>query len=109
MRWIAILFGRVDLSLAATGGVRTAEDALKMFPCGADVSYLCSALLANGAGHLRGLRDGVTRWLEEHEYQSLRQLRGSMSQQFCPDPVAFERGNSMQILGSCKPPAHAWR
>lgn len=109
MRWIAILYGRVGLSLAATGGVHTADDALKMFLCGADVSYLCSSLLANGAGHLRVLLDGVARWLEENEYESVGQLRGSMSQQYCPDPVAFERGNYMEILGSYKLPARAWR
>lgn len=109
MRWIAILYGRVGLSLAATGGVHTADDALKMFLCGADVCYLCSTLLANGAGHLRVLLDGVARWLEENEYESVSQLRGSMSQQYCPDPVAFERGNYMEILGSYKLPARAWR
>ena len=108
MRWVAILFGRVGLSLAATGGVHTAEDALKMFLCGADVTYLCSALLANGPGRVGELVEGVTAWLEDNEYESLRQLKGSMSQQYCPDPVAFERGNYMQILGSYKLSARAW-
>jgi len=108
MRWIAILYGRINVSLAATGGVHTPEDALKVFLCGADVSYLCSTLLANGSERLRHLCDGVTGWLVEHEYESLRQLKGSMSQQYCPDPVAFERGNYMQILGSYKLSAQHW-
>ena len=108
MRWIAILYGRVNLALAATGGVHTTEDALKMFLCGADVCYLCSTLLANGPGQLRLLRDGLVEWLQEHEYESLAQLRGSMSQQHSPDPVAFERGNYMNILGSYRLPARAW-
>lgn len=109
MRWIAILYGRVDLSLAATGGVHTPEDALKVFLCGADVSYLCSTLLANGAERLRVLLDGVSAWLDEHEYESLQQMKGSLSQQHCPDPVAFERGNYMKILGSYRLSAQVWR
>ena len=108
MRWTARLPGRVDLTLAATGGVHTPEDALKMFLCGADVAYLCSTLLANGPGQLRRLLEGVAEWLSEHEYESLQQLKGSMSQQHCPDPVAFERGNYMQILRSYKLSARIW-
>jgi len=108
MRWIAILYGRVGLSLAATGGVHTPEDALKMFLCGADVAYLCSSLLAHGAERLRLLHDGVAGWLQQNEYESLQQLKGSLSQQYCPDPVAFERGNYMQILGSYKLSARVW-
>jgi dihydroorotate dehydrogenase (fumarate) len=108
MRWIAILHGRVGLSLAATGGVHTAQDALKMFLCGADVSCLCSALLASGPERLRELHNGVSEWLEANDYESLQQLRGSLSQQHCPDPVALERGNYMQILSRYKLPAKAW-
>jgi dihydroorotate dehydrogenase (fumarate) len=109
MRWIAILYGRVNLSLAATGGVHTAEDALKMFLCGADVTYLCSALLAAGPERLDEIRAGVVSWLEENEYESVEQLKGSMSQIHCPDPTAFERGNYIRILSSFKPPASVWR
>jgi len=109
MRWIAILHGRVNLSLAATGGVHTAEDVLKLLLCGADVTYLCSALLAAGPGRLDEIRDGVVNWLEENEYESVEQLKGSMSQIHCPDPAAFERGNYIQILSSFKPPASVWR
>jgi dihydroorotate dehydrogenase (fumarate) len=109
MRWIAILYGRVKLSLAATGGVHTAEDALKMFLCGADVTYLCSALLAAGPERLDEIRAGVVHWLEKNEYESVEQLKGSMSQIHCPDPAEFERGNYIRILSSFKPPASVWR
>lgn len=109
MRWIAILYGRVDLSLAATGGVHTAEDALKLLLCGADVTYMCSALLAAGPARLDEVRTGVVNWLEENEYDSVEQLKGSLSQQHCPDPAAFERGNYIQILSGFRPPSSVWR
>lgn len=109
MRWIAILHGRVDLSLAATGGVHTAEDAIKLLLCGADVTYLCSSLLMAGPDRLAELTDGVTAWLEEHEYESVAQLKGSLSQQNSPDPGAFERGNYIRLLGSYKVPTSVWR
>jgi dihydroorotate dehydrogenase (fumarate) len=109
MRWIAILYGRVDLSLAATGGVHTAEDVIKLLLCGADVTYLCSALLAAGPGRLDEIYAGVVSWLEENEYESVEQLKGSLSQIHCPDPIAFERGNYIQILSSFKAPSSVWR
>jgi dihydroorotate dehydrogenase (fumarate) len=109
MRWIAILRGHVQLSLAATGGVHTAEDALKLCLCGADVTYLCSTLLKNGPGRLDEIRADAGEWLDEHEYESLEQLKGSMSQQNSPDPVAFERGNYLRILGSYRVPDSIWR
>ena len=109
MRWIAILRGHVQLSLAATGGVHTAEDALKLILCGADVTYLCSTLLKNGPTRLDEIRSGVGEWLDEHEYDSLEQLKGSMSQENSPDPVAFERGNYLRILGSYRVPDSVWR
>ncbi len=109
MRWIAILRGHVGLSLAATGGVHTADDALKLVLCGADVTYLCSTLLKNGPGRLGELRSEVAGWLDENDYASLDQLRGSMSQENCPDPVAFERGNYVRILGSYRVPDSIWR
>ena len=109
MRWIAILFGRVDLSLAATGGVHTAEDALKLLLCGADVTYMCSALLTAGPGHLDEMLSGVTTWMEDNEYESVEQLKGSLSQMHCPDPVAFERGNYIEILSRFRPPSSVWR
>ncbi len=109
MRWIAILHGRVQLSLAATGGIHTAEDAIKLFLCGADVTYLCSVLLKGGPTRLEEINAGVRQWLEDNEYESLAQLKGSMSQIHCTDPVAFERGNYIKLLGSYKLPSSIWR
>ena len=109
MRWIAILYGRVGISLAATGGVHTAEDALKLVLCGADVTYLCSTLLKNGPERLDDIRSNLVAWLEENDYESLAQLRGSMSQQNSPDPVAFERGNYLRILVGYRVPDSVWR
>ncbi|MCC7257353.1 MAG: dihydroorotate dehydrogenase-like protein [Gammaproteobacteria bacterium] len=109
MRWMALLRGRVNLSLAATGGVHTAEDALKMLLCGADVTYLCSTLLLNGPGQLSRIHDGVVDWMERHEYASVGDLRGSLSQQHSPDPAAFERGNYLQMLSNYEPPKSVWR
>ena len=106
MRWLAILYGRVNLSLAATGGVHTAEDALKMLLAGADVAYLCSILIRNGPDLLTHILDDMRRWLEEHEYTSIEQLKGSVSQRYAADPVAFERANYVKLL-TCydSPPA----
>ncbi len=109
MRWMALLHGRVGLSLAATGGVHTAADALKMLLCGADVTYLCSTLLLNGAAQLRHIHDGVVEWMKRNEYTSVQQLRGSLSQQHSPDPAAFERGNYLQLLTNYEPPKSVWR
>ena len=100
LRWLAILSGRVDASLAASGGVHSTLDALKAVMCGADAVQIVSALLRNGPGRLATIRDGLAEWLEEHEYESLAQARGSMSLLRCPDPRAYERGNYMSILQS---------
>ncbi len=98
LRWIAILFGRIDCSLAATGGVHTHEDALKIIMAGADVAMMCSALLRHGIDHLKTVRGAMVRWMEEHEYDSVAQMKGSMSQRSCPDPTAFERASYMKAL-----------
>lgn len=98
LRWIAILHGRVPLSLAATGGVHDHEDVLKALLVGADVAMLCSALLKGGIGHLANVRAGLLRWMEEREYASVEQLKGSMSQRACDDPTAFERASYMKAL-----------
>jgi len=100
LRWLAILYGRVDCSLAVTGGVHTVEDALKAVMAGASCVQMVSGLLRNGVGALTELRSGVAEWLEEHEYESLRQAQGSMSHQRVPDPSAFERGNYARVLQS---------
>jgi dihydroorotate dehydrogenase (fumarate) len=102
MRWIAILSGNVKANLAATGGIHTAEDVLKMLMVGADVTMMCSALLKNGPEHIAGVIDGVERWMMEHEYISVQQLKGSMSQRSIADPSAFERANYMKALHSYK-------
>jgi dihydroorotate dehydrogenase (fumarate) len=100
LRWLAILSGRTKLELACSGGVHTEGDALRALAAGAHTVQIVSALLSHGPSHLAKVRDGVVRWLEEHEYESLAQLRGSMSLSRCPDPAMFERGNYMRILQS---------
>jgi len=98
LRWIAILHGRLPLSLAATGGVHGHEDVLKALLVGADAAMLCSALLRRGIGHLAAVRADLVRWMEEREYASVEQLKGSMSQRSCHDPTAFERASYMKAL-----------
>jgi dihydroorotate dehydrogenase (fumarate) len=100
LRWLAILAGRVACSLAASGGVHTSQDALKAVMAGAHGVQVVSALLRQGPAFMITLREGMERWLVEHEYDSLRQLHCSMSLDRCPDPAAFERGNYVQILQS---------
>ena len=100
LRWIAILRGRVNASLAATGGAHTPEDVLKLLLAGADCVMLASSLLRKGPGHIGTLVQGVQRWLAEREYTSVEQMKGSLSQQSCPDPDAFERSNYMKALTS---------
>jgi dihydroorotate dehydrogenase (fumarate) len=100
LRWLAILAGRVKASLAASGGVHTAVDAVKAILCGADAVQLVSVLLRDGPEKLARLRGELSLWLEEHEYESIDEARGSMSLLRCPDPKAFERANYMRILQS---------
>jgi dihydroorotate dehydrogenase (fumarate) len=100
MRWIAILHGRVKLSLAATGGIHFAEDALKVLLCGADVAHLGSTLLANGPEQLGRILNGTVSWLTAHGYESINEIRGILSQQNSADPAAFERGYYIDILTS---------
>lgn len=98
LRWIAILKGRLETSLAATGGVHTPEDAIKLILAGADVVMMASALLRQGANHLGTVADGLVAWFVEHGYHSLEQAKGSLSEQSVPDPTAFERANYMRAL-----------
>jgi len=100
LRWIAILRGRIDASLAATGGAHTAEDVLKLLLAGADCVMLASSLLQHGPGHVGKLVRGIDAWMSERDYASVAQLKGSLSQQSCPDPDAFERANYMKALRS---------
>lgn len=98
LRWLAILRGEIGVSLAASGGVHTGADAIKALMAGADAIQLVSCLLRRGPEHLGVVLKDMIRWLEEHEYASLDQLRGSMCLKHCPDPGAFERANYMKIL-----------
>ena len=98
LNWIAMLAGRVDVSLAASGGVHTAADVLKCILVGADVTQMVSALMLNGAGHLRAVLGGVARWLEEHGHASLDDVRGVMSLERRADPRAFPRAGYLHVL-----------
>ncbi|MCA9928812.1 MAG: dihydroorotate dehydrogenase-like protein [Anaerolineales bacterium] len=103
MRWIAILYGRVQTDLALTTGIHTVVDALKGLAAGANVVMVASELLRNGINRLQVLRMGIEAWLIENEYESLDQLRGSLSQVNCSEPAAFERANYMRVLSSYAP------
>jgi len=100
LTWIGILYGRVQASLAATSGVHDPQDVIKLLMVGANVTMVCSALLRNGIKHLRYIEQGVRDWMESHEYESVQQMQGSMSQQRCPDPAAFERAQYMRAVKS---------
>lgn len=100
LRWVAILFGKVKASLAAARGISTGQDVLKMVMAGADVTQVLSVLLRRGIGTLRQIETEMREWMQEHEYTSLRQMKGSMSQKSCADPAAFERANYMKSLQS---------
>jgi dihydroorotate dehydrogenase (fumarate) len=102
LRWIAILYGRLKMSLAATSGIHTAEDIIKMVMAGADVAMMCSSLLKNGPAHITQVLADLDRWMLEHEYISVRQMKGSMSQKSVADPAAFERANYVKALHSFK-------
>ena len=100
LTWIGILYGRLKASLAGTGGVHSFEDAIKLLMVGANVTMLCSSLLRNGVNHVRHVERGIREWMEKHEYESVRQMRGSLSQKHCPDPSAFERAQYMRAVKS---------
>jgi dihydroorotate dehydrogenase (fumarate) len=102
MRWIAILYGHVNASMALTSGIHTSEDVIKAVMVGADVANVCSVLLKEGIGKLDELLEGVTTWMEQHEYESVKQMKGSMSHKSVPEPAAFERANYMKVLHSYK-------
>jgi dihydroorotate dehydrogenase (fumarate) len=101
-RWLAILYGRVRADLAATGGVHSGRDAVKMLMAGASVVHMTSALLKYGVYHLKRVEEELRTWMEENEYASVKQLVGTMSQKSSPDPAAFERANYIKVLQSFK-------
>lgn len=98
LTWIGILYGRVKTSLGSTSGVHGAEDVVKLLMVGADVTMLCSALLRNGIGHLRTVEAGLSDWMEKHQYDSVAQMKGVLSQRRCPDPTAFECAQYMNAV-----------
>jgi len=100
LHWVAIVFGHIRADMAVTGGVHSAQDVLKSVMAGARVAMMTSALLQNGIEHLDAVRAGIVQWMEEHEYESINQMCGSMSQKNVPDPTAYERANYMRVLSS---------
>jgi dihydroorotate dehydrogenase (fumarate) len=100
LRWVGMLSGRVASSLAVSGGVHSTSDVIKSVMAGAHAVQVVSALLREGPGHLKTLRDGMTAWLEERGYSSLAELQGSLALHSCPDPAAYERANYMLVLQS---------
>jgi dihydroorotate dehydrogenase (fumarate) len=98
LRWVALLHNRVKASLAATSGIHRASDVLKMLLVGADVTMLCSTLIRHGIPQIANIERDLEVWLTEHEYESVSQLKGSLSQAKCPEPAAFERSQYMKAL-----------
>jgi dihydroorotate dehydrogenase (fumarate) len=98
LRWIAILYGRVEVDFAATSGVHSGEDAVKLILAGANVTMMASALLKNGIDYLRTVERGLREWMEQHEYESVQQMRGALSQIHCEDETAFERAQYMKAI-----------
>lgn len=109
IRWIAMLFGKVKLDLAATGGIHSAQDALKAYLSGASVTYLCSILLLHGPRYVETILQQLTQWLEEHEYESITQLRGSLCHQNAVNPEGYERTNYIEVLNSYTAAPGVWR
>jgi len=102
LTWIAILYGRVKASLAATSGIHNEADVLKMLMAGADVTMMCSELLQHGIKRIGEVLERMCKWMEDHEYASIEQMKGSMSQKSVADPAAFERANYMKALNRFK-------
>jgi dihydroorotate dehydrogenase (fumarate) len=100
IRWIALLRNRINMSIAATGGFIQAEDIIKALLAGADVAYLCSALLKHGPEYLSSLKQEIIDWLTEKEYESVMQMKGSVSQECAIDPAAYEHNNYYHVLRS---------
>ena len=103
LRWIAILYGKLKANMAATSGIHSHEDVIKMIMAGADITCLCSELLANGINRIPEILKSLNQWMEEKEYDSIEQMKGSMSHKSVAEPVAFERANYMKALNNYKP------
>jgi dihydroorotate dehydrogenase (fumarate) len=102
LRWIAILYDQIGANLAATGGIHHGIDALKMLMAGADVTMLCSVLMRKGIEHLTTIEKEIRSWMAEHDYESVEQFKGSVSQKNCPEPGAFERAAYIATIASPK-------
>jgi dihydroorotate dehydrogenase (fumarate) len=100
LTWVAVLYGHIKADLAVTGGVHTGADVLKSMMAGARVAMMTSALLKHGIGHLATVRTEILKWMEEHEYESIQQMQGSMSKRSVKDPAAFQRANYVKVLSS---------
>ena len=100
IRWIALLRGRIDISLAATGGIHDADTIIKALLAGADVTHLCSVLLKRGHSHITTLQHQITGWLEENEYESVAQMKGSVSRYCAINPAALEHSNYLDVIKS---------
>jgi dihydroorotate dehydrogenase (fumarate) len=103
LRWVAILYGRIMADLAITTGIHTSEDVLKGLMAGAKVTMMASELLQNGVRRIKEVLGEIENWMDEREYISAAQMIGSMSQQHCAEPAAFERANYMKTLDSYQP------
>jgi dihydroorotate dehydrogenase (fumarate) len=102
LRWVAILYGKIKASLAATSGIHKTEDVIKVIMAGADIANLCSELFVNGIDRIGAILKGLENWMEENEYDSISMMKGSMSQKSVAEPSAFERANYMKALNSYK-------
>ena len=103
MRWIAILYGRIKTDFAATSGIHHGEDVIKMMMVGANVTMIVSSLLRHGIPYLKDMEQEIRQWMEENEYESIKQMQGSMSQLYCPDESAFERAQYMRAIQTYQP------
>ena len=103
MRWIAILYGRIQADLALTSGVHTAEDVLKAMMAGASVAMIDLGIACKmGSARIPAILADLEKWMNEHEYESIHQMKGSLSQKSVKEPAAFERANYMKVLNSFK-------
>jgi len=109
LNWVAVLYGQVQADLAVTGGVHTAEDVIKSMMAGARVTMVTSALLQRGIPHIKTVLSDLRAWMEQHEYESIGQMQGSMSRRAVPNPAVFERANYLKVLSSYALPRVARR
>jgi dihydroorotate dehydrogenase (fumarate) len=99
LRWIALLYGQLDVSFALTTGVHTPEDVVKAVMAGADVAQVCSVLMKKGIDEIATLVDGLRAWMEAHEYADIAAMKGALSLENSPNPAAFERANYVKLVG----------